>query len=197
MNVKLINKAGLEKECPVGFSWTMFFFGFFVPLSRGDLLGVLIHFLPSVFSFGIFWLIWPFFYNKNYINRLLDKGYMPCSASDLSVLKDIGINVSNTFDGNRVSNTCEPTPQKSEKVEEVKSPTIAESTPDKPVIKVADENLLGSFDFSNVVSFSWPVALESGSLMKTAGGAGTENLSCSFSFRNMQQIGRASCRERV
>ncbi|NCB20038.1 MAG: DUF2628 domain-containing protein, partial [Bacteroidia bacterium] len=40
MNVRLINNQGLEKDCPVGFSWTTLFFGFLVPLFRGDLVGV-------------------------------------------------------------------------------------------------------------------------------------------------------------
>ena len=36
MKVFLRNDAGVTKECKVGFSWTMFFFGLFVSLLRGD-----------------------------------------------------------------------------------------------------------------------------------------------------------------
>ena len=103
MNVILINNAGIKKECPTGFSWTTLFFGFLVPLARGDLIGVIIQLLASVFSIGIFWFIWPFMYNKNYINRLLEKGYMPYYEEDVTILKGIGINISHTYESDQKS----------------------------------------------------------------------------------------------
>lgn len=45
MVVNLINDAGLMKQAPVGFSWTMLLFGPFVPLFRGDLKWTILHLL--------------------------------------------------------------------------------------------------------------------------------------------------------
>lgn len=37
MKVNMTNDdTGEVKQCKVGFSWTMFFFGFLVPIFRGD-----------------------------------------------------------------------------------------------------------------------------------------------------------------
>ena len=45
--IVLKHSTGLIKECPTGYSWTTFFFGFFVPAFRGDLKWGIIHFLTG------------------------------------------------------------------------------------------------------------------------------------------------------
>ena len=72
----LKNKDGVTKEVKKGFSWTMLFFGVFVPLVRGDWKWFLISLLAGLVTCGISWLIFPFFYNKIYLNELLEKGYV-------------------------------------------------------------------------------------------------------------------------
>lgn len=66
---------GLTKQAPVGFSWTSLFFGFFVPLFRGDakwaLVWLVAFFVLPVLSF----IIQAFVYNKLYIQELIEKGY--------------------------------------------------------------------------------------------------------------------------
>ena len=83
MNIRVMNDVDKKKEIKLGFSWTTFFFGFFVTLVRGDwkwfliLLGTevvltvtgLIGFMP-VLMIGF-----SFFYNKLYAKDLYDKGY--------------------------------------------------------------------------------------------------------------------------
>ena len=67
--------SGLTKAGFVGFCWTYFFFGFFVPIFRGEIGIGALHFLFSVVTFGLFQLIMPFLYNKQYTSRLLVSGF--------------------------------------------------------------------------------------------------------------------------
>lgn len=71
----LRNRNGVVKEVKKGFSWTMLFFGVFVPLVRGDWKYFLISLVAAIFTSGISWLVFPFFYNKLYLNDLLNNGY--------------------------------------------------------------------------------------------------------------------------
>lgn len=71
----LKNDNGVTKTVKVGFSWTMLFFGVFVPLVRGDWKWGLISIVLAPITFGISWLVFPFIYNKLYINDLKNKGY--------------------------------------------------------------------------------------------------------------------------
>lgn len=69
------NSNGVTKTVKSGFSWTMFFFGAFVPLVRGDWKYLLISMLAALFTCGLSWVVLPFFYNKLYLNDLLNNGY--------------------------------------------------------------------------------------------------------------------------
>jgi len=68
--ITLKSDSGEKKECPIGFSWTTFFFGFFVPLFREDWKWCAIMLLAAPASFGLSWLVFPFIYNSMYINDL-------------------------------------------------------------------------------------------------------------------------------
>ena len=70
------HESGLSGCCFVGYSWTYFLFGFFVPIFRGEILIGLLHFLLSIITFGIFQLIMPFLYNKQYSIRKLTTGWV-------------------------------------------------------------------------------------------------------------------------
>ena len=67
---------GLTKTGFFGFSWTYFFFGWFVPLFRGELGVAALHLLFSLFTFGLWQFIVCFMYNKQYMTRMLEKGYV-------------------------------------------------------------------------------------------------------------------------
>ena len=69
-------QTGLIKSGFYGFSWTFLFFGWFVPLFRGELMIALLHFTITVITFGIWQIIFAFLYNKQYTSRLLEKGYV-------------------------------------------------------------------------------------------------------------------------
>ena len=115
-----LEKYGHKKKGFLGFSWTAFFFNFFVPLFRLDFLGFLIFISPyliiavmvsfilitgvndentilvsSVISLIlklISRLILPFYYNKMYTRKLLKQGYLPPVDDDYSnaILKGTG-----------------------------------------------------------------------------------------------------------
>lgn len=67
---------GIEiKSAPVGFSWTVFFFGGWPALFRQDWMWGVILILANIFTYCFAGLVFSFFYNKMYIKSLIDKGY--------------------------------------------------------------------------------------------------------------------------
>ena len=99
MIVNLKNPATNQfKQCKVGFSWTTFFFGFWVPLFRGDwkwLIVMLLLDLIGIFSFGIVSgianLVFAFIYNKLYVQDLVVNGFKPTDDASTNILKQNGL----------------------------------------------------------------------------------------------------------
>ena len=73
----------IVKDAPVGFSWTVFFFGFFPALFRGDWKWGLIILFSALVTFGISNLVFIFIYNKLYIKSLLEQGYTSIDSEDI------------------------------------------------------------------------------------------------------------------
>ncbi|TFW71188.1 hypothetical protein C3Y98_07930 [Methylotenera oryzisoli] len=67
---------GLTRNGYYGYSWTYLFFGWLVPLFRGELGVAALHMLFTLFTFGLWQLIVSFLYNKQYMTRMLEKGYV-------------------------------------------------------------------------------------------------------------------------
>lgn len=177
MNVRLVNNAGMGVECPIGFSWTTLFFGFLVPLSRGDWVGVLIHLIASALSIGIFWLIWPFFYNKNYIKRLLERGYMPFSEESSRYLRQYGIHTSITYES-----LHKQKPQYENRIHTAAVEPLVQTN----IHPVSSNSAPISNDPSTVMSLDWPVSLDSRTLTKSGGLEEIEKIVCSFTYQNAQ-----------
>lgn len=87
MKVRLVNPTtkGVE-ERKVGFSWTSFFFGFFVPLFRGDWKWALIMAVAGMCTFGASGLVFCFIYNGINLKEMLAKGYLPASEESKHIL---------------------------------------------------------------------------------------------------------------
>lgn len=68
-------RTGMMREAPVGFSWTVLFFGFFPALFRKDWSGFLIILLCSFVTMGFSNLVFMFIYNKMYLKGLIKDGY--------------------------------------------------------------------------------------------------------------------------
>ena len=67
---------GVEiKKVPLGFSWTMFFFGGWPAIFRQDWLWGVLLIIACVFTYGIAGIVCAFFYNKVYAKNLFNKGY--------------------------------------------------------------------------------------------------------------------------
>ena len=69
-------ESGMTKDGYYGFSWTYFFFGWLVPIIRGELGVGALHLLFTLFTLGIWQLIVCFLYNKQYMTRLLTAGWI-------------------------------------------------------------------------------------------------------------------------
>lgn len=61
---------------PLGFSWTMLFFGMLVPLFRNDWKHFLISTVLAILTSGFSWLIYPFWYNYIYARNLIKDGFL-------------------------------------------------------------------------------------------------------------------------
>ena len=65
----------MVKKGYLGYSWSYLFFGWFVPIFRGELGVGLLHLAITLFSAGLSQLIFPFIYNRQYMIRLLLSGW--------------------------------------------------------------------------------------------------------------------------
>lgn len=90
MHVNLKNNTGKLVQAKIGFSWTVFFFVFFVPIVRGDGKGFLFMFLTCLLTMGLSNFVWIFIYNNWYIKNQLAKGYKPADSMSMDMLKAKG-----------------------------------------------------------------------------------------------------------
>ena len=89
--VYIKNELGMVKEIPAFFSWTSLIFGFWVPLLRGDFKWFFIYLILTIFTYGIGLIVVAFFYNRKYIESMLEKGYKPKDEKSKSMLIQKGI----------------------------------------------------------------------------------------------------------
>ena len=87
-------KSGVEKYCHAGYSWTYFFFGFFVPIFRGEISIGVFHLIFSIITFGLFQLVMPFLYNKQSSIRLLTNGWELNDIEENNTLARVRIGIS-------------------------------------------------------------------------------------------------------
>lgn len=83
--------SGLTKNGYVGFCWTYMFFGWIVPVVRGEIgIGVL-HLVLTLVSLGLFQLVMPFLYNRQHATRLLTSGWSLADMDDADAKRRLGI----------------------------------------------------------------------------------------------------------
>ena len=74
-------RIGHIRKAPVGFSWTTLLFGPFPALLRQHWVGAGVQVLVALITGGLSFLVFPFFYNKWYINHLVQDGFVVDNAS--------------------------------------------------------------------------------------------------------------------
>ena len=67
--------SNIVKNGYVGYCWTYLIFGWIVPIFRGEIGIGALHLLLTLISFGLFQIIMPFLYNKQFMIRNLTNGY--------------------------------------------------------------------------------------------------------------------------
>lgn len=95
----LLERGSVVKTGFVGFSWTVFFFGFFVPLFRKDFKSAFVLLLIGLFlgaftagaGAGLLNLIVAFGYNKYYTENLMKLGFLPVDNTNKILLEQYGI----------------------------------------------------------------------------------------------------------
>lgn len=75
MHKLMKNSIGQVKNIKNGFSWTTFFFGFWVPLFRGDIKYLLVMVILNIITIGVSNLVFSFIYNRLYQEDLIKEGY--------------------------------------------------------------------------------------------------------------------------
>ncbi len=84
---------GLTRNGYFGYSWTYLFFGWLVPLFRGELGVAALHMLFTLFTFGLWQLIVSFLYNKQYMTRMLEKGYVLKDSEQVMAAARASLNI--------------------------------------------------------------------------------------------------------
>jgi len=69
-------QSGLVKKGYVGYCVTYFFFGWLVPIFRGEIGIGILHLILTTVTFGLFQVIMPFLYNKQFMTRQLTSGWV-------------------------------------------------------------------------------------------------------------------------
>ena len=90
MKIRVKNDIGKTKEIKIGFSWSTFFFGVFVPLFRGDwkwfliIIGIdlALTITGLIFIMPLLMLGLAFFYNRLYAKDLYNKGYRGLTSEE-------------------------------------------------------------------------------------------------------------------
>lgn len=87
-------QSGMVKKGYFGFSWTYLFFGWWVPLFRGEVGIAAIHFFFTIFTFLIWQVVMAFLYNKQYMTRMLvDKGFVLADSEPVNTMARLKLGI--------------------------------------------------------------------------------------------------------
>ena len=87
--------TGLTQQAYYGYSWTFLFFGFLVPLIRGETLKAALHFFLGMCSLCLFNIVYSFFYNKHYMTRKLLDGWVLADTPERNAMCEAELHMKN------------------------------------------------------------------------------------------------------
>ena len=83
----------IVKNGYIGFCWTYLFFGWIVPIIRGEIGVGVLHLVLTFVSLGLFQLVMPFLYNKQFMTRQLTSGWDLAADGELLALAQKKLNI--------------------------------------------------------------------------------------------------------
>jgi hypothetical protein len=86
-------QSGIIKSGYVGFCWTYLIFGWIVPVFRGEIGIGALHLLLTLITFGLFQIIMPFLYNKQFMVRHLTNGYELSDEDSVNLMAKERLNI--------------------------------------------------------------------------------------------------------
>lgn len=88
------SKIGLIRNGYYGFSWTYLFFGWFVPLFRGEMAVAAFHVFFTVITLGLWQLVFCFLYNRQFMSRQLLDGWELSDSSENNEKAKLALDIS-------------------------------------------------------------------------------------------------------
>lgn len=85
--------TGMVRTGLYGFSWTYLFFGWFVPVFRGELAVGALHLVFTFITFGLWQFIFCFLYNKQYMTRMLLNGWELADTQEVNDKARTALNI--------------------------------------------------------------------------------------------------------
>lgn len=74
--------SGLTKKGFYGYSWTYLLFGWLVPIFRGEIGIGFLHLVLTVVTVGVFQVVMPYLYNRQYTSRQLTNGWVLADSTE-------------------------------------------------------------------------------------------------------------------
>ena len=86
-------QSSIVKSGYIGYCWTYLFFGWIVPIFRGEIGISALHLLFTLITVGLFQFVMSFLYNKQFMIRQLTNGYELSDEESVNLMakKRLGI----------------------------------------------------------------------------------------------------------
>ena len=86
-------QSSIVKSGYIGYCWTYLFFGWIVPIFRGEIGISALHLLFTLVTVGLFQFVMSFLYNKQFMIRQLTNGYELSDEESVNLMakKRLGI----------------------------------------------------------------------------------------------------------